>query len=104
MKTTVIIFFFVAVATLHAQAQDTKKSDSFPYWTISKDVQRMQYKNIAFVPSTIVTGNNTWAISKGIQRVQADQRPTTSGSVVTGTRPTWYISKGVARFQAERNK
>ena len=99
MKRTALILLFGAFGLVAAQAQEPVKKDSYPYWSISKDVQRIQYKNIQFVPSSVVTGNGQWVISKGVHRAQADQRV---GTVQTGGRPTWFISKGVARQQAER--
>lgn len=99
MKRTALILLFGAFGVFAAHAQESVKKDSYPYWTISKDVQRVQYKNVQFVPSTIVTGNGQWTISKGVARAQ-DERAT--GNVQTGGRPTWFISKGVARQQAER--
>jgi hypothetical protein len=99
MKRTALILLFGALGAFTAQAQDSSKKDSYPFWTLSKDVQRIQYKNIQFTPSTVVTGNGQWVISKGVH--QAQEAPV-AANVQTGGRPTWFISKGVARFQAEK--
>jgi hypothetical protein len=99
MKRTALILLFGAFGIVGAHAQEAVKKDSYPYWTISKDVQRIQYKDIQLAPSTIVTGNGQWVVSKGVHRAQ-DERAT--GNVQTGGRPTWFISKGVARQQAEK--
>ena len=99
MKSTALILLFGTLGTFSVQAQDESKKNSYPFWTISKDVQRIQYKNIQFTPSRVVTGNGQWVISKGVH--QAQEAPA-AANVQTGGRPTWFISKGVARFQAEK--
>jgi len=88
--------------TLATQAQE-KKSDSWPYWAVSKDVQRTRFKNVSFEPVQIRSGNADWAISKDVRRVPSAPAAAT-GKVTMGGYPTWSISKGAARWQAERKK
>ena len=102
MKKFMFILALATGTTLATQAQEGK-SDSWPYWTISKDVQRTRFKNVRFEPVQIRSGNADWAISKGVHRVQPTPAAPT-GRVTTGGYPTWTISKGVARQQAERKK
>jgi hypothetical protein len=99
MKSTALILLFGTFIFTGLRAQEVTKQDSYPYWTISKDVQRVQYKHIRLKPSTIVTGNGQWMISKGVHRPTKDISPVV---VQTGGRPTWFISKGIARMQAEK--
>jgi hypothetical protein len=102
MKKIGLILAFAVSTTLATQAQEVK-SDSWPYWSLSKDVQRTRFKNVRFEPVQIRSGNNDWAVSKGVQRVQ--QVPATpAGKVNMGGYPTWTISKGVARWRAENKK
>ena len=89
-----------AGTTLATQAQEVK-GDSWPYWAVSKDVQRARFKDVRFEPVQIRTGSADWAISKGVHRIQpAPASP--AGRVAMGGYPTWTISKGAARQQAER--
>jgi hypothetical protein len=102
MKKIGLILAFAVSTTLATQAQEVK-SDSWPYWSLSKDVQRTRFKNVRFEPVQIRSGNNDWAVSKGVQRVQ--QAPAApAGKVNMGGYPTWTISKGVARWRAENKK
>jgi hypothetical protein len=102
MKKFVFIMTIVTSTTLATQAQEGK-SDSWPYWTISKDVQRTRFKDVRFEPAQIRSGNADWAISKGVHRVKPAPA-TSTGKVAMSGYPTWTISKGVARWQAERKK
>jgi hypothetical protein len=100
MKKIALILFLAGTTSFYAQAQDQVK-DSWPAWTISKDVHRIKFKNIAYTPAAIKSGNSDWVISKGVHRAKAS---TAAGNVSTSGYPTWTISKGVARQQAERKK
>lgn len=92
----------VVSTTLATQAQEVK-SDSWPYWTVSKDVQRLRAKNVEYKPAEIRSGNADWAIAKGVHRVKQAPQTTPGGRQVAMTGyPTWTISKGVARHQAEK--
>ncbi|HEY3406206.1 MAG TPA: hypothetical protein VGK59_22620 [Ohtaekwangia sp.] len=100
MKKLSIIFFLTGSLAFAAQAQDGKaRQDNYPYWTISKDVQRIPYGNVTFVPAKITTGTGGWVISKGVQR-----KPEEAQGVVTKSGyPSWIISKGAARKQFENS-
>ena len=69
IKKFVFIVALVTSATLATQAQEVK-SDSWPYWAVSKDVQRVRFKDVRLVPIQISSGNADWAISKGVHRAQ----------------------------------
>lgn len=102
MKKFVFMLAIVTGTTLATQAQEGK-SDSWPYWAISKDVQRTRFKDVRFQAVQIRSGNADWAISKGVQRAQpAPVAP--AGKVAMTGYPTWTISKGAARREAERKK
>jgi len=98
MKKISIILLF-AVALPFVGSAQTK--DNYPYWTISKDVQRIQYKNVELLPAKITTGNTAWNISKGVAQATAS-KDANVGKVTTSGYPTWTISKGVARMNAEK--
>lgn len=105
MKTIALIFFLAGSVTLSAYAQETPQNkqvrkDNFPYWAVSKGVQRVAYKDVAVVPAKIGVTEVTTTSSKGVQRVQ-DRKVKRSSLVATKGYPTWTISKGVARQQAE---
>jgi hypothetical protein len=101
MKKLLSIICLVAVVSITANAQRLS-TESYPYWTISKGVQQLQYKNLQYVPSTVYTGNGSWTISKGVQKINETSTPTVK--VKTGGTPSWVVSKGAARFQAEKSK
>ncbi|RAW01197.1 hypothetical protein [Pseudochryseolinea flava] len=99
MKKLLSIIGLTVLGAITVNAQSSK-TESYPYWTIAKGVQQLQFKDSDYKPSAIVTGNAGWTVSKGVNR-STDAR---TGSVQTGGRPTWFISKGVARQQAEKSK
>lgn len=101
MKLTIkLLALFILVPVFMATAQKNEKKDSYPYWTISKDVQRLQYKNTLHTPVKIVLGDVRSSVTKNIH---THHQPVREGTVVRSGYPTWTISKGVARQQAERN-
>ncbi len=103
MRTKILslTFYFVTVLAVLANAQETsEKKDNYPAWAISKDVKRLQFKNITFVPATITLGDVASVASKDVQKKNSEKR---SGYVAMNGYPTWTISKGVARQQAERD-
>lgn len=102
MKKLSIIFLLSGLVAFTAQAQENKSQDNYPYWTISKDVQRIQFNNVTFLPAKITTGNAGWVTSKGVHRAAATSE-VASGTVAKSGYPSWVISKGVARQQFEKN-
>ena len=102
MRKISIILLFSAVLPFAAIAQSKPNTDNYPYWTISKDVQRIQYKDVAFVPAKITTGDIAWNISKGVQQRQVGQQQQPTGKVRTTGYPSWIISKGAARLNYEK--
>ena len=102
MKKFMLIMAIATGTTLATQAQEVK-TDSWPYWAVSKDVQRARFKDVRLVPLQIRSGNADWAITKGVQRAQPAPAAPTGRVAMTGY-PTWTISKGAARMQMEGKK
>lgn len=100
MKKVALIFSFVALVTVVAQAQT--KNDTTPVWTISKGVQQLQFKDVNYLPARITTTNQVVALSKGIHNV--NQQAEVKGRVSKSGYPAWTISKGAARFQYEASR
>ena len=105
MKTTLAIMTFVIIG-LNAFGQDNpdqgnRRTTNYPYWIISKDVQKIQFSGADYVDTPALTGYAP--ASKGIQLI-TQRRQYETGSVVkmTGV-PASVISKGVARMQVERS-
>ena len=104
MKKLSFVVLLAAFAAISANAQETtQRSDNYPYWTISKGVQRLAYKDVNFLPAKITTGNGAWAVSKGVARLTAEQAPASGARVAMSGYPAWTISKGVARQQYQRS-
>jgi hypothetical protein len=103
MKKLGLILFLTGSAALSAVAQE-QATDSWPHWTISKDVQRSRFRNLTFTPVSIKTGNSDWITSKGVQRINKDVSTQPAGTVQMTGYPTWTISKGAARMQHGKKK
>jgi len=101
MRKISIILLFSAALPFAAMAQSEERTDNYPYWTISKDVQRIQYRDVVFVPAKITTG--AWNVSKGVQQLAVNRAPKSTGQVSMTGYPSWTISKGVARMNYERS-
>jgi len=102
MKKLSIILFLTGSLAFAVQAQDGKvPQDNYPYWTISKDVQRIPYRNVSLVPAKITTGTGGWVVSKNVHRQAVSEE--TQGTVAKTGYPSWIISKGVARKQFENS-
>jgi hypothetical protein len=98
MKKLSIVVLLVGFG-LAATAQSNPRKDNYPYWTISKDVAKLQFKNVEYLPAKILVGDPAWTIAKIYTPASAK---TSRGKVVTSGYPTWMISKGAARHQMER--
>jgi hypothetical protein len=101
MEKILIITGLFTILAFNANAQRTK--GTYPYWTIGNELQKMQFRNVTFVPSVIVTHRGPLS-SKGIAEFQ--NRPTRrirpTKVTMNGGTPSWIISKGVARIQYEK--
>ena len=99
MKKVSLIFLIVA-APLFLRAQDsTTTGSNFPYWTISKDVQRLTYQKTVHAPLTIEVTDISTLVSKNVHRKKTSD---TRHATLSGY-PTWTISKPVARQTVEGN-
>jgi hypothetical protein len=103
MKKLGLVIILITGVALAAQAQNTDKTDNYPYWTVSKDVQRIQFRDVRFVPAKITTGDVAWNVSKGVQQMNARRSARQTGVVAMTGYPSWTISKGVARMQYEKS-
>ena len=100
----IIAFLFLCFVAAGTFAQDNPvRKSNYPYWTISKDVQRMQYSNVEYTPATIVTGNSTTHLSKGISLASVRRSSEATGTIKMTGMPSSVISKGVARMQYEKS-
>jgi hypothetical protein len=101
MKKLGLMMFLVGCVTVGASAQTGEKNDNAPIW-ISKDVQRLQFRETGYTPAVVTTGTAASVVSKGVAAVNARRTARPAVRVVTGGTPSWVVSKGVARMQAER--
>jgi hypothetical protein len=100
MKASIVVLGFVFVASGAFAQERVQKKSNYPYWTISKDIQRAQYKDIVRESATITTGDVSMFGSKGINKINA--RPSRKELVSMKGMPSHVISKGVARMQYEK--
>jgi hypothetical protein len=98
MKKVMIMVLF-AFGVTGAIAQTTPSQN--PDWTISKGVQRMQYKDVKYIPVRIEAGDVALVSSKGIHQQVAQQNVKRGRVGMTGY-PSWTISKGAARMRYEK--
>lgn len=105
MKKVSFVVLLAAFAAVSANAQESPtRPDNYPYWSVSKDVKRLPFKDVTVLPAKVTTSNGAVAVSKPLARLQAEQAPATGARVTTNGYPAWTISKGVARQQYERNR
>jgi hypothetical protein len=97
MKALILAFglFFFSKVTTYGQ-----QSTSYPYWSISKDVQKMQFKNKRYTTADITT-STSFPSSKGVAMIVTRNERRTAGRVKMEGMPSNVISKGVARMQYE---
>src|SRR5262245_10473722 len=97
MKKTAFILLFSFGAMVVAHAQDNK-GDNYPYWTISKGVKAIEYRNVKLLPARVTSGDMAWTVSKAIQQRNAESTQQV-GTITMNGYPSWTISKGVARLR-----
>jgi len=105
MKTSIAIITLVFVG-INAfgqdnQSQDNDRKTNYPYWIISKDVQKLQFNDAEYVATPAVTGFTP--LSKGVQLFSQTRSEDAGNQVKMTGVPSSVISKGVARMQVERN-
>jgi hypothetical protein len=102
MKKYLIITCLLMLAVVSASAQRTRSN--YPHWAIGNELQKFQFRNVGFVPATIITHTGPRS-SKGIAELQntPTRRKRPARVTLSGT-PSWVISKGVARVQYEKSK
>ena len=101
MKKLGLMMFLVGCVAFASFAQPGDKNDKAPIW-ISKDVQRLQFRETGYTPAVVTTGTAASVVSKGVAAAGARRTARPAVRVVTGGTPSWVVSKGVARMQAER--
>jgi hypothetical protein len=103
MKTILVALFFT-MASASAFGQDSLNQVTYPVWSISKPVQKLQYRNSVFKGARIYTGN-AWVLTKDVHQLQLVRNGRLeTHRVKTGTSSSSFISKGVARMQYDRNR
>jgi len=100
MKTLMIVAGLM-LTCFTMNAQDNGNKNTYPVWIISKDVQKIQFRDTENVAATAVTGNNSMVVSKGVHASRQPKSTVTGPIRKTGT-PAWVVSKGVARMQMEK--
>jgi hypothetical protein len=96
------IFFALCLTGFVAAGAFAQETENYPYHTISKDVQKIQFK-APYVPSVVTTGNLEAAMSKGVATVHSKRTKAPAVTINTPGIPPQVISKGVARMQYERS-
>lgn len=99
MKKSIVALGLLILISAGVNAQ-TK--ETHPSLAISKDVQKLQFRNTEFTPA-ILTTTTALPSSKGIAQIQNNRTEIKGKVAMTGT-PSWVISKGVARKQYEQSK
>ena len=98
-----ITFALVFFATAVLAQEDEVKYSTYPLWTVSKDVQLIQYRNTIFKPARIYTGN-AYTISKDVNWHQTMRRtPQPVQRVSANGMPASVVSKGLARHQYQKS-
>jgi hypothetical protein len=98
MKRFMMVCVLVSAAAV-ANAQQKPANDNYPYWTISKAVQRVQYQDVAHTPATVNVTDVASTVSKNVKR---SEYVGSSAVVVTGKRPASSL-KGVAAMRAAKS-
>jgi hypothetical protein len=101
MKKLALMMFLVGCATVASFAQTGDQNDKAPIW-ISKDVQRLQFRETGYTPAVVTTGTAGAVVSKGVAAASARRSARPAVRIFTGGTPSWVVSKGVARMQAAR--
>ena len=99
MKKHLLILSLLAMSAIQVMGQNSAKYKSnYPYWTISKDIQRHQFRDVVYAPSAPAKGDVALVASKNVTRIN---RQTTflSRPVKMGGTPAHVVSKGIARMQ-----
>lgn len=98
MKKIFAIAVLFGAFSLTANAQ--RQTSTYPSWTLSKEVQKYQFRNVLYTPATVTTAGAI-VTSKGIANLQANRTPRATAQVATKGIPSIAISKGVAKKQYE---
>ena len=104
MKALPIIALFIFFLGSAAMAQSSNEKSNYPYYTISKDVQKVQYKNIEHMPAKITMVSPSLTQSKGSAQILNKKEISEKRQLVRVGYPSWTISKGVARRQFEKSQ
>ena len=104
MKALQIIALFIFFLGSAAMAQSSNEKSNYPYHTISKDVQKIQYKNVEHIPAKIMIVSPSLTQTKGSAQILNKKEISEKRQLVRVGYPSWSISKGVARRQFEKSQ
>lgn len=91
----------LSVSVVLGQDSTSAETTTYPIWTISKAVQKIQFRNSVFKNARVYSGN-AWILTKDVHRLQLVRRARLRTHVIKlGNTPSSIISKGVARMQYE---
>jgi hypothetical protein len=103
MKKGLIGFVFIVVS-MRVFGHDSLSQITYPVWSISKPVQKLQFRNSVFKGARIYTGN-AWVLTKDVHQLQLVRNSRLeTHKVKSGSSSSSFISKGVARMQYDRNR
>ena len=103
MKALSIIILLVGFVGIQSMSQASRKKSNYPYHTISKEVQKLPFRNVDHLPAKIVLTEAITFSAKGSARILASSKSEAERAVTRRGYPSWTISKGVARQQYERS-
>ena len=103
MKVLAAIVVFICFLGVDAVSQASNEKSNYPYSTISKEVHKIQYKNVKHVPAKITMVSPSLVQSKGTAQLLNKNVKSENRKLVRVGYPAWTISKGVARRQFEKN-
>lgn len=101
MKKILTLALLLGTISLTANAQ--RSTSNYPYWAVTKEVQKHQFRNVLYSPANVTTAG-VIVTSKGIANFQANREVRSTAKVKMQGTPSFVVSKGVARKQYESKR